>query len=91
MKETAFEIAQKIADRDMEYARQAVEGGCQSHSHGNVEVKIIAEDARYPTLLVSGDFGNVGYALDLNTGELRRVCICAAHCSSECCCGAWED
>ena len=91
MKETAFEIAQRIADRDMECAKQAAYDERPLHPDVNVEVKILAEDARYPTLLLSGDFGNVGYALNMNTGELRRICICAARSSSECCCGAWED
>ena len=49
------------------------------------------EDERYPTLVLQSDvFGYVGYNLDLSTGELRRVCICAAHSENECVCGAWD-
>jgi hypothetical protein len=51
---------------------------------------LTAEDERYPTLVLQGDFGSTGYALDLDTGELRRICLCAAHGPSECCCGAWH-
>ena len=51
---------------------------------------LAAEDERYPTLVLQGDFGSAGYSLDKNTGELRRICLCASHDSSECCCGAWE-
>lgn len=25
------------------------------------------------------------------TGEVEDGCYCAAHCPSECCCGAWDD
>lgn len=49
------------------------------------------EDVRYPLLIVQGKFGNVGYSLDLETGELRRVCICAARSNNECVCGAWDE
>jgi hypothetical protein len=46
-----------------------------------------AEDERYPILVLQGDFGSVGYSLDKETGVLRRICLCAAHNSSECVCG----
>ena len=49
-----------------------------------------AEDERYPTLVLQGDFGSVGYSLDKSTGELSRVCLCFAHSSNECACGAWD-
>jgi hypothetical protein len=49
-----------------------------------------ADDARYPKLVLQGDFGSVGYSLDTRTGVLRRICLCAAHSSSECMCGAWD-
>ena len=51
----------------------------------------IAEDERYPTLVVRGEHGSVGYDLNRATGELSRVCICAAHSTNECVCGAWEE
>lgn len=57
-----------------------------------VRVYLSYEDERYPTLVLQSDtFGTVGYDLDLETGELRRVCICAAHSENECVCGAWES
>jgi hypothetical protein len=50
------------------------------------------EDERYPTLVIQSDnFGTVGYSLNKNTGELSRVCICNAHATNECICGAWDD
>lgn len=55
-----------------------------------IEYYLTTEDARYPILVLQGDFGSVGYALDKGTGELRRICLCAAHSSSECMCGAWD-
>lgn len=51
---------------------------------------LTAEDERYPILVLQGEFGSVGYSLDKDTGELSRVCICAAYESSECACGAWD-
>lgn len=51
---------------------------------------LTGEDARYPVLVLQGEFGSVGYAIDASTGELRRICLCAAHGPSECCCGAWD-
>jgi len=50
-----------------------------------------ADDERYPTLVLQGDFGSVGYSVDKHTGHLTRVCICAAYSDSECCCGAWDN
>lgn len=52
---------------------------------------ITAEDERYPTLVLQGDFGSVGYDLDKDTGELTRICICYAHNSNECTCWAWDQ
>lgn len=50
-----------------------------------------ADDARYPILVLQGPaFGVAGYSLNKLTGELRRICVCHAHCDSECVCGAWE-
>jgi hypothetical protein len=51
---------------------------------------LTAEDERYPILVLQGAFGSVGYSLNTDTGELRRICLCAAHSSSECVCGAWD-
>lgn len=45
---------------------------------------LAAEDERYPTLVLQGEFGSVGYALDTSTGELRRICLCAAYGPSDC-------
>jgi hypothetical protein len=57
-----------------------------------VDVYLSYEDKRYPTLVLQSDeFGSVGYSLDLKTGNLRRICICAAYCSYECVCGAWDE
>ncbi len=57
-----------------------------------VSVYLSYEDERYPTLVLRSDkFGTVGYNLNLNTGELNRVCICAARSETECVCGAWEN
>ena len=56
-----------------------------------VNVYLSYEDERYPTLVLrSKAFDTVGYALDLDTGELQRVCICEARNSNECACGAWD-
>ena len=55
-----------------------------------VDVEVIAEDERYPILVVYGETWMRGYAIDLSTGELRRICICHARSSSECVCGAWD-
>jgi hypothetical protein len=55
-----------------------------------MEIFLSYEDPRYPTLVIQGDNYGVGYNLDPQTGELRRICICAAHSSSECVCGAWD-
>ena len=49
-----------------------------------------AGDPRYPTLVIQGDDYSVGYSLNKDTGELRRICLCAAHSANECCCGAWD-
>ena len=51
---------------------------------------LTAEDERYPILVLQGDFGSVGYSLNTSNGELERVCLCAAHSSSECTCGTWD-
>jgi hypothetical protein len=56
----------------------------------NIDHYLCGEDIRYPTLILEGEFGTIGYALDRETGVLRRICICAAHCSDECHCGAWD-
>ena len=56
-----------------------------------VSVHLSYEDPRYPTLILESEqFGIRGWSLDLASGDLRRVCICAARSSSECICGAWD-
>jgi hypothetical protein len=56
-----------------------------------ISIDLVAEDERYPTLVISSDeFNTTGYSLNVSTGELTRVCICAAYEPSECCCGALE-
>ena len=47
------------------------------------------EDPRYPTLVIKGvgSVGVVGYSLNIDTGDLQRVCLCDARCPSECACG----
>lgn len=62
---------------------------CNSSKDYGVTYYLTAEDERYPTLILQGGFGTTGYALDKNTGGLRRICICHAHSWSECGCGAW--
>ena len=53
-----------------------------------VEVYIVYDDPRYPTLCLRDKNGNiVGYTLNLSTLELERCCICAAHSDDECICG----
>ena len=44
-----------------------------------------------PTLVIQGVFGSIGYDVDPDTGELERVCICAAWNVNECTCGAWDE
>lgn len=53
----------------------------------STECYITYEDPRYQTLILTGVFGTVGYSIDINSGDLQRVCVCAARYSSECCCG----
>lgn len=61
-------------------------------SSGGIRVWYIAfEDERYKTLVVQGSFGSHGYSVHHYTGELERVCICAAWNSSECCCGGFDN
>lgn len=56
-----------------------------------IEAWISYNDFRYPTLVLRSDkFGLIGYDLNPSTGNLQRVCICAAHSETECCCGAWS-
>jgi hypothetical protein len=49
------------------------------------------EDSRYPILVIQGQFGSRGYSVCTITGSLKRLCICAAHRPSECCCCAWDE
>ena len=54
--------------------------------------KWMAEDPRYPTLVLESDnFNPLGYSLDLLSGKLERVCICHAHSENQCICGAWNE
>jgi hypothetical protein len=57
-----------------------------------VTINLVYEDPRYPTLVLESEhFNPLGYSLDLDTGRLSRVCICHAHESTECVCGAWDQ
>jgi len=57
-----------------------------------IESWLSYEDPRYPILVLRSDeFGTIGYNLDIHSGGLTRVCICAAHSINECVCGAWDD
>ena len=57
-----------------------------------ITIYLSYEDPRYPTLVLQSDeFGSIGYDLNLSNGVLTRICICAAHSSNECICGAWDD
>ncbi len=40
----------------------------------------------YPTLVVQGDITSYGYSVNLLTGEVDMVCLCAATNDSECIC-----
>lgn len=55
-----------------------------------VRVYLTYEDPRYPLLCVNVDSNTATYAINLDDGDLRRVCGCAAHSSSECLCGVWD-
>lgn len=57
----------------------------------DVTCRITAEDDRYPMLVLQGDGWSRGYWVDKDNGDLTRVCICHAHSSSECLCGAWDE
>lgn len=54
-----------------------------------VEAEIIAEDIRYPTLVLRNETDTVGYSVDVDTLTLERVCLCDAWNEDECVCGAW--
>ena len=56
-----------------------------------INAYLAGEDRRYPILVMQGQFGSRGYSVCTITGSIKRVCICAAYESSECCCGAWDD
>lgn len=46
----------------------------------------------HPTLIISGQLGNIGYNLDPTTGAVEeRTCVCSAWCIDECACGAWDE
>lgn len=54
----------------------------------DLECYFVAEDPRYPTLVIRDSAETFGFSYNRETKELERVCICAAHYSSECACGA---
>jgi hypothetical protein len=56
-----------------------------------VNAHIVEEDLRYPQLILEGSWGTHGYWVDMDTGELQRFCVCAAHNEFECMCGVWEE
>lgn len=49
---------------------------------------VVDGDPRYPTLVLST---RVGFSLSPRTGKLERCCICCAHSSRDCVCGAWDN
>ncbi len=51
-----------------------------------VDVYLVGEDTRYPTLVINGSNGISGYSLDPANGKLTHVCICAAKCDYDCMC-----
>lgn len=63
----------------------------KNNTNLEVSLDIVSEDERYPILVITSEQGATGYALDLNSLALQRVCICAAHSASECACGAWDE
>lgn len=56
-----------------------------------IGIDLCADDERYPTLVLEGPFGKIGYSLNKESGELDRICICFAHSSSECMCGGFDQ
>jgi hypothetical protein len=59
--------------------------------HEGIEYRLTSGDPRYPILVLNGEFGVVGYSLNRDTGDLERVCVCAAWSKNECICGAWDE
>ena len=56
----------------------------------SVEAEIIAEDKRYPLLILRNETDTIGFSVDVDTLALSRVCICHARSVGECVCGAWD-
>ena len=54
-----------------------------------VTMRLSWVDPRYPTLVLESyaDGWVTGYSLNLDTGGLTRVCLCAARYAEACCCG----
>jgi len=57
----------------------------------DLTAEIMFEDARYPQLILRGDFGTHGYWVNNNTGEISKFCTCSAWSKNECICGCWDD
>ena len=49
----------------------------------NIEATVVAEDPRYPLIVVTGD---VRIGIRISRGRLLPVCLCSAWDESECCC-----
>ena len=49
--------------------------------YGEIAVDYVGEPLLYRMALITGGDGEP---------IPKTVCICAAHCDSECCCGAWS-
>lgn len=54
-----------------------------------IEPYIVAEDRRYPTLVIETEEGFQCYNLNLDTYELTRVCGCVARNEDDCICGGY--
>ena len=52
-----------------------------------LECYFVAEDPRYPTLVIRDNGETFGFSYNRETGELTRCCICAAYSDNECVCG----
>lgn len=62
-------------------------------TYDDVEIELMTSDGQSPLtkpilLIRTKDYDNqLGYSLDTETGELERMCICAAWYEHECTCG----
>lgn len=48
--------------------------------------KIYISGKEYPTVIIESEIGTVGYSVNLKTGQLRLICVCAARDKYNCAC-----